>query len=150
VRWYGRRKRASRPHDYGIAVFIVLTFAAGFDVILFAIIAVVIGIIASLVIIVLVAAGVSILVFLIDVAPPGALADGRKGAFIAVFVVADVIAGGKFVAVGGLLRGLNCVAFIKALLAVDELRCNLDAVEKGSRFLQVDAAIDDGVVDAGH
>jgi hypothetical protein len=36
------------------------------------------------------------------------------------------------------------------LLAINELRGNLEPVENAGSFLEIDAVIDDGVVDAGH
>jgi hypothetical protein len=89
---------------------------------------------------------VIVLVVLVDVA--GA-EIGAGAVFAVVSSGADAFAGGKFVAVGSQLRGLDGFVFIEGLLAIDELRGNLDPVEKGGGFLEVDAFIDDGVVDAG-
>jgi hypothetical protein len=114
-------------------------FAAVFVAVVFTIVAVVA---------VLVIAGVRDLGVRGFVAPPGALADSGEGAFVAVLVFADVIAGGELVALGSLLGGLDSVGCIEFLLAIDELRCNLEPVEKGGRLLELDAVIDDGVVDA--
>ncbi len=103
-----------------------------------------------LVVFVLVVTGVRDLGVRGFVAPPGALAGVREGAFVAVLFLADVSAWGEFVALDGLLRGLDRVGCIEFLLAIDELRGNLDAVENGGGLLESDAVIDDGVVDAGH
>ncbi len=64
--------------------------------------------------------------------------------------LADVVAGGEFVAYRGLLGRLDGLGCIEFLLAIDELRGNLDAVENGGGLLESDAVIDDGIVDAGH
>ena len=65
-------------------------------------------------VVITVIAGVSILVIFVHIVPPGALAGGAAGAFIAVvFFGADVFAGGKFVAFGGLLRGPDSISLSK-------------------------------------
>ncbi len=84
------------------------------------------------------------------VAPPGALAGVGEGTYIAVRFLADVVAGGELVACGGLLRRLDRFVWIEFQLAIDELRSNLEPVENGGRLLELDAVIDDGIVDAGH
>jgi len=40
--------------------------------------------------------------------------------------------------------------FVEMLLAIDELGRNLEPVENAGSFLEINAAIDDGVVDAGN
>jgi hypothetical protein len=79
------------------------------------------------------------------------LAGGGEGAFAAVVdvLVAEVLAGGELVACGGLLRGLDGLFLMEVRLGIDETRGNPDPAEKAGGFLEVDAAIDDGVVDAG-
>ncbi len=102
------------------------------------------------VVFVLVIAGVRNLGVRGFVAPPGALAGIGEGTYVAVLFLADVVAGGEFVTCGGLLRGLDRFVCVEFLLAIDELRGNLEPVENGGRLLELDAVIDDGVVDAGH
>jgi len=145
----------------GAALFFVNFVIFAIVILVFAIvclIAVIAGIIFFAIVIVIVL--VIVVVFLVvavvknlavggGVTPPGALADGGEGAYVAVFAVADVSAGGEFVALGGLLRGLDGFFFMEVRLGIDETRGNPDPAEKAGGFLEVDAAIDDGVVDAG-
>jgi hypothetical protein len=49
--------------------------------------------------------------------------------------------GSKFVAVGSVLRGLDGFVFVEGLLAIDELRGNLNPVEKASGRLEVNEAL---------
>jgi len=77
------------------------------------------------------------------------LAGGGAETFAAVFVFVDAFLGGELVAVGSLLRGLDGFFSIEYLLEIDRLRGNLEPVEKAGSFLEIDAAVDDGVADAG-
>jgi hypothetical protein len=72
-------------------------------------------------------------------------------AVVAVVVsLADKFAGSKFVAADSLLRGLDGFVYIEVFLTIDKLRRNLDSVEKPGSFLEINAAVDEGVVDAGN
>ena len=146
----------------GAALFFVNFVIFAIVILVFAIvclIAVIAGIIFFAIVIVIVL--VIVVVFLVvavvknlavggGVTPPGALADGGEGAFAAVVevLVAEILAGGQLVACGSLLRGLDGLFLMEVRLGIDETRGNPDPAEKAGGFLEVDAAIDDGVVDA--
>jgi hypothetical protein len=89
---------------------------------------------------------VVVLVVLVDVA---GTEIGAGAVFAVVSIGADEFAGGKFVAVGSQLRGLDGFVFIEWLLAIDELRGNLEPVEKAGSLLEIEAVVDEGVADAG-
>jgi hypothetical protein len=89
---------------------------------------------------------VIVLVVLVDVA---GTEIGAGAVFAVVFIGADEFAGGKFVAVGSELRGLDGFVFIEWLFAIDELRGNLEPVEKAGSLLEIEAVVDEGVADAG-
>jgi hypothetical protein len=89
---------------------------------------------------------VIVLVVLVDVA---GTEIGAGAVFAVVFIGADEFAGGKFVAVGSELRGLDGFVFIEWLFAIDELRGNLEPIVQAGSFLEIDDAVDEGGVDAG-
>ena len=89
------------------------------------------------------------------VVPVGAAgAEVVVGAVFAVVAVvvslADKFAGGKFVAADSLLRGLDSFVYIEVFLTIDKLRGNLDPIVQAGSFLEIEAAVDEGVVDAGN
>ncbi len=139
------------------AVVIITGVVAVFSVV--SIFALIIGVVAVVSVVLFIVVIVIVVVVVGDagnlgtaafVGPPGALTGGGEGTFVAVFVFANVLSGSEIVAFESQLRGLDGFFFIEVLLAIDELRGDLDACEKTGSFLDVDASIDDGVVDAGH
>jgi hypothetical protein len=89
---------------------------------------------------------VDLFVVLVDVAGTEV---GVGAVFAVVFSGADKIAGSEFVAIGSVLRGLDDFVFVEGLLAIDELRCNLESVEKAGSLLEINEVADQGVADAG-
>jgi hypothetical protein len=65
-------------------------------------------------------------------------------------IVADIIEWSEFGAVGGLLGGLDGVGRVKELLAINEVRGNSETVKKCDGLSEIEATVDDGIVDAGN
>lgn len=73
------------------------------------------------------------------------------GAVVAVVViVADVSGWSEFLAVHVLFRGLNGSIGILKLISINEMRRDSESDEKSGCFFRIEAAGDDGFVDAGN
>lgn len=67
-----------------------------------------------------------------------------------VVIVADVSGWSEFLAVHVLFRGLNGSVGILKLISINEVRRDSESDEKSGGFFRVEAAGDDGFVDAGN